>query len=162
MCKKVLTYPPPSYLYISFATSPAFINSFTLLLPLVHFALLCLPGRVSVQAGLRRKSDKWAEERGIGSEPGPNERERRADAEREKAANGSLRVDIMRNRGEGSWGGWGGRSEDKSGEGEKRGRVEWYMGKRALRQRDGKGKVVNGRVKADEGSWRWCGREGGG
>lgn len=32
-------------------------------------------------------------------------RERRADAEREKAANGSLRVDIMRNRGEGSWGG---------------------------------------------------------
>lgn len=29
------------------------------------------------------------------------------------------------------------------------------MGKRALRQRDGKGKVVNGRVKADEGSWRW-------
>lgn len=36
------------------------------------------------------------------------------------------------------------------------------MGKRALRQRDGKGKVVNGRVKADEGFWRWCGREGGG
>lgn len=32
-------------------------------------------------------------------------RERRADAEREKAANGTLRVDIMRNRGEGSWGG---------------------------------------------------------
>ena len=37
-------------------------------------------------------------------------RERRANAEREKAVNGSLRVDIMRNRGEGSWGGK--RSED--------------------------------------------------
>lgn len=115
MCKKVLTYPPPSYLYISFATSPAFINSFTLLLPLVHFALLCLPGRVSVQAGLRRKSDKWAEERGIGSEPGPNERERRADAEREKAANGSLRVDLMRN----------GRGKLRGVGGEKWGQVWW-------------------------------------
>lgn len=93
----------------------AFINSFTLLLPLVHFALLCLPGRVSVQAGLRRKSDKWAEERGIGSEPGPNERERRADAEREKAANGSLRVDLMRN----------GRGKLRGVGGEKWGQVWW-------------------------------------
>lgn len=30
---------------------------------------------------------------------------RRADVEKEKAANGSLRVDLMRNRGERSWGG---------------------------------------------------------
>lgn len=49
-------------------------------------------------------------------------RERRADAQRETAPKGSLRVDIMRKKGEGSWGGK--RNEDKTGEGEKPGRVE--------------------------------------
>lgn len=52
---------------------------------------------------------------------GAETREGKAEAEREKAANGSLRVDIMRNRGEGSW--RGKRGEDETGEGERRGRL---------------------------------------
>lgn len=130
----------------------SFIDSFILLLPCSLFHLTCLPGKVSIQAGLRRKGDKWVEERGIGSGPRPNENTGELMQRGRRWLTGSLRAAIMRNRGEGK-AGEGERSEDKTGGGEKWGSVEWYMRKRTLRQKDRK--WGESHKWGNEGGWGW-------
>lgn len=91
-----------TYLIFPFPQEFSFTESLIFFLPLVYFFFTCLPGKVSISASLRQKGDKWAEEQARDRQWAGAEwmRESRADAKREKAANGSLKVDIMRIRGE--------------------------------------------------------------